>query len=191
MEQVSLFPLNTVLFPGARLPLRIFEQRYLELIKTCLRQDREFVIVLISKGREVGIAPEIFSVGTRARIVDWNQLEDGILGVTVEGRDRVKIDGAGGAVGEVLQAKIEPLEDATPLEVAQDAELVSLLQKLQQHPLVQAQGLTIDYENLTSVVWALSSLLPFNNTEKQFLLELDDAQQRYQSLHKMLRALDG
>lgn len=191
MEQVSLFPLNTVLFPGARLPLRIFEQRYLELVKTSLRQDCDFVIVLISKGHEVGVAPEVFSVGTRARIVDWNQLEDGILGITVEGGARVRVAGAGGAVGEVLQARVEPMEDSAPLETMEDAELVFLLQKLQQHPLVQAQGLVIDYENLTSVVWGLSSLLPFSNTEKQLLLELDDAQQRYQTLHKMLQALDG
>ena len=71
MEQVPLFPLNTVLFPGARLPLRIFEQRYLEMVKNCLKQDQDFVVVLISKGREVGLAPEIFSVGTSAAIVDW------------------------------------------------------------------------------------------------------------------------
>ena len=73
MQQTPLFPLNTVLFPGTRLSLRIFEQRYLEMIKNCLKNQQDFVVVLISKGREIGVVPEIFSVGTCARIIDWNR----------------------------------------------------------------------------------------------------------------------
>jgi uncharacterized protein len=191
MEHVPLFPLNTVLFPGARLPLKIFEQRYLTLIKDCLKQDAEFVVVLISKGQEVGITPEVFSVGTCARVVDWDQLEGGILSVTVEGRERVQINKASGAMGELLWAEAQPLEDVEQSQQPLDVELVSLLKKLEQHPLVQAKGTAIDYESLTSVMWGLANLLPIDQVQKQHLLELDDSQQRYNALHYMLSELEG
>lgn len=191
MEQVPLFPLSTLLFPGTRLALKIFEQRYLEMIKNCLKHEQNFVVVLISKGQETGIVPEVFSVGTRARIVDWNLLEGGLLGVVVEGGERVSITSAEGALGELLIGKTELLNDSGTLDLASDVEFVTLLKKLEQHPLVQAQGMAIDYHDLNSVMWGLSSLLPFSNAEKQSLLELDDPQVRYQTLQKMLHALEG
>ncbi|MEZ5524519.1 MAG: LON peptidase substrate-binding domain-containing protein [Pseudomonadales bacterium] len=191
MQSAPIFPLNAVLFPGTRLPLKIFEQRYLELVKQCLRQDAEFVVVLISKGQEVGVIPEIFSVGTTARIVDWSQLEGGILGITVEGVERVSIAGAEGAVGEVMQGDVAFFDDQVPLEQTHDDELVGLLRKLEQHPLVQSQGMTVDYDDLVSVMWGLAGLLPIELEKKQQLLEADDAQQRYQLLHRMLQSLEG
>lgn len=186
-----LFPLNTLLFPGTRLALKIFEQRYLEMIKNCLKREQPFVVVLISKGQEVGVTPEIFSVGTRARIVDWNLLDGGLLGVTVEGRERVRIADTEGALGELLVGETAVLEDSGELDLATDVEFVTLLQKLEQHPLVQAQGMAIDYQDLNSVMWGLSSLLPFSNAEKQSLLELEHPQARYQTLQQMLHALEG
>jgi len=191
MQQVPLFPLNAVLFPGARLQLKIFEQRYLTLIKDCLKQDAEFVVVLISKGQEVGVIPEIFSVGTCAHIVDWSQLEGGILGVTVEGRERVQISKASGAMGELLWAEAQPLVETDTNPQPVDDELVSLLKKLEQHPQVQAQGAALDYESLTSVMWGLANLLPIDQIQKQHLLELDDTQQRYNALYHMLSELEG
>jgi uncharacterized protein len=71
---LPLFPLRTVLFPGGLLPLKVFEQRYIEMTKSCLRDTRPFGVCLLTKGEEVarddGIAPEIASVGTLARITD-------------------------------------------------------------------------------------------------------------------------
>ncbi|MEH6358551.1 MAG: LON peptidase substrate-binding domain-containing protein [Pseudomonadales bacterium] len=191
MEHAPLFPLNTLLFPGTRLALKIFEQRYLEMVKDCLKNEKDFVVVLISKGQETGVVPEVFSVGTRARIVDWNLLEGGLLGVVVEGGERVSIASAKGVLGELLIGETEVLDDHGELDQASDAEFETLLQKLEQHPLVQAQGMAIDYHDLNSVMWGLSSLLPFSNTEKQSLLELDDPQVRYQTLQQMLHALEG
>jgi len=191
MQKQPLFPLNTLLFPGTRVALKVFEQRYLEMIKNCLKHEQCFVVVLISKGQEVGLIPEVFSVGTCARIVDWDRLDGGLLGVTVEGSERVRIANTAGTLGEVLIGETEVLEDRGELDLATDAEFVTLLQKLEQHPLVQAQGMNINYQNLNSVMWGLASLLPFSNTEKQSLLELDHPQHRYQTLQKMLHALEG
>ena len=88
--EVPLFPLRTVLFPGGPLPLRIFEQRYLDMISSCLKRDEPFGVVLIRSGSEVGSA-EVYDSGTLARITDWYQGSDGLLGITATGTDRFRI----------------------------------------------------------------------------------------------------
>ena len=79
-----LFPLNTVLFPGGPLPLRIFETRYVDMVRYCMRERSPFGVVLISSGIEVGAtgAAQICTIGTTARIIDFNSLPDGLLGIT-------------------------------------------------------------------------------------------------------------
>src|SRR5215475_14572416 len=82
-----LFPLSTVLFPGGPLPLRIFETRYLDMVRHCMRHRCPFGVTLIRAGSEVGAAAagEICEVGTTARIVDFNSQPDGLLGITCVG----------------------------------------------------------------------------------------------------------
>ena len=82
-------------------------------------------------------------------------------------------------------------QDCGVLELSTDAELIMLLQKLQRHPLVQAQGMAIDYQDLNAVVWALGHLLPLSMVDKQRLLEEHDRQQRYLLLRELLQALDS
>ena len=191
MQTNVLFPLHAVLFPGTRIALRIFEQRYLEMIKDCLKNEQDFIVVLISKGQEVGLTPQVFSVGTRARVVDWNQMPDGLLSVIVEGGERVFISQTSGHLGELLMGETDARQDCGVLELSTDAELIMLLQKLQRHPLVQAQGMAIDYQDLNAVVWALGHLLPLSMVDKQRLLEEHDRQQRYLLLRELLQALDS
>lgn len=88
--QVPLFPLNTVLFPGGPLPLRIFEPRYIDMISDCMKNDSPFGVLLIRDGREVGPATT-YDVGTLARITDWYQGSDGLLGVTAVGEQRFRV----------------------------------------------------------------------------------------------------
>ena len=88
--RVPLFPLSTVLFPGGPLPLRIFEARYLDMIGRCMKDESPFGVVLIREGAEVGQA-ETHDIGTLARIVDWYQGSDGLLGVTAVGEDRFQL----------------------------------------------------------------------------------------------------
>ena len=92
MTEVPLFPLSAVLFPYGRMPLQIFEQRYLDLVRECRRNDSGFGVVWIKSGGEVAhpeaTAPTLAEYGCYARIVDWDQLDSGLLGITVEGSDR-------------------------------------------------------------------------------------------------------
>ena len=88
--QVPLFPLNTVLFPGGPLPLRIFEPRYLDMLSRCMKADAPFGVVLIREGGEVGPATTR-EVGTLATVTDWYKGSDGILGVTAVGTQRFRL----------------------------------------------------------------------------------------------------
>src|SRR5947209_12796334 len=92
---LPLFPLHTVLFPGGILPLRIFEQRYITMVKACLAQESTFGVCLITKGDEVlrgaetaHAAPQFARIGTMARIVEWDMPQLGILHVRTEGLQR-------------------------------------------------------------------------------------------------------
>lgn len=191
MNMLPIFPLDTVLFPGCRLPLQIFEQRYLEMVKTCLKEDTGFAVVLISKGREVGAAPEIVSIGCLARIVDWYQLENGLLGITVEGTARVSIGKAQVQDDSLMMAEVEVLEEQTVADHERLDSLVQLLKTLEQHPAVQHLGLNVDYRDLNSVLGCLCGLLPFSNSEKQYLLELNDMDMRLAAFTKLLKVLEG
>jgi len=90
-RELALFPLNTVLFPGGPLPLRIFETRYLDMVRACMREGRGFGVVLLERGPEAGGTAQFVEVGTEASIVDFTRLEDGLLGITCIGRGRFRV----------------------------------------------------------------------------------------------------
>jgi len=89
---IPLFPLNTVLFPGGPLSLRIFEPRYLDLVRDCTRNGSGFGVCLILQGREAGEPAVPAAVGTFARIVDFYTLSDGLLGIRAEGGERFRVE---------------------------------------------------------------------------------------------------
>ena len=88
--KVPLFPLRTVLYPGGPLPLRIFEPRYLDMVSSCMKSDSPFGVVLIRRGTETGPA-STYDVGTLAKIADWYQGSDGLLGITALGKQRFRL----------------------------------------------------------------------------------------------------
>jgi uncharacterized protein len=90
-ERLPLFPLQTVLFPGGELSLRIFEPRYLDLVRDCLKSGTGFGVVAIKSGREAGTAATPFPIGTYAEIVDWSQGADGFLTLALKGSLRFQI----------------------------------------------------------------------------------------------------
>lgn len=90
-DWLPLFPLGQPLFPGIRLDLQIFEQRYLKLVKACLKEGSQFGICPIEDGSEVGVPAKIYSYGTEVEIVDWTQLDNGLLGITVLGGKRFRV----------------------------------------------------------------------------------------------------
>lgn len=182
--EIPLFPLRTVLFPGGFLPLRIFEQRYLKMVRDCARTDTGFGVCLIREGEEAVSPVKTADVGTYAQIVDWYTLEDGLLGVSATGTLRFMTENAWQEDDGLFRAEVrilpEPPECVVPeaFSVLSDV-LGRFMENLgQQYP-------EFEPENLQDAVWVgyrLSELLPLSGIEKQHLLEMSDPLDRLQSL---------
>lgn len=188
----ALFPLNSVVLPGGRLPLRLFERRYLDMLTHSLRTDEPFVLVLLEHGgRDTRNDAAFHPVGCEVSVVDFSPLENGILGITVEGRSKVSVarswrEADGLNRGDVVHLPEEP-RTTTPLR---HEELTSLLVALCQHPSVAELGLTIDYEDARQVGWRLTELLPLAIEQRQSLLELEDPLERLEVLSRLVEAME-
>ncbi|MBF0137281.1 MAG: LON peptidase substrate-binding domain-containing protein [Magnetococcales bacterium] len=201
---LPLFPLHTVLFPGGVLKLRIFEERYLNLIRQCGRDHTGFVVVLIRKGREVGdTLPVLHDVGTLATIVDFDHLPEGLLGITAQGQRRFRIhavrsrpDGLLLGSGEFLS--MDPWQ-AIPdsfvilkdlLEVLAGTSRESFPKK--NRPDNDAPGMQngqeIISQDAASLAWRLCEHLLVPNPEKQAVLEMHDPLARLEQVGRWLES---
>jgi len=186
--EIPLFPLRTVLFPGGFLPLRIFEQRYLDMVKNCARNDTGFGVCLICEGEEAVTPVKTTETGTLARIVDWYTLEDGLLGVSATGTVRFITDSSWRQDDGLLRARVRILPEppGCPLPEAY-ALLAEVLGRFMEK--VGHQYPDWSEECLQDAVWVgyrLAELLPLAGIEKQHLLELSDPIERLQSLVDVL-----
>lgn len=121
-ETLPIFPLNTVLFPGAPLPLRIFEPRYRQMLEWCLRADRRFGVALIKNGPEVGGTAEPYDVGTVARIENVRDEDGGAIPVFTRGEERFRIISLDRS-GDYLVGDIELLSDKVDAAAGPAADL--------------------------------------------------------------------
>lgn len=193
--ELSLFPLSGVLLPYGRVPLQIFEQRYLDLVRDSMKNDAPFGVVWIRRGTEVaqkGRAPELGDYGTCARIVDWDQLPNGLLGITIEGTERFElIDTStrdnGLVVGEV---ELLPAEAPVPLSEAWQS-LLDVLRSLEGHPHVERMNLRVDYNNAWEVGYTLVQLLPLEESLKYELLGIDTVEGLMSELNIILNQISG
>ncbi len=196
-QQIPLFPLRVVMFPRGRLNLQIFERRYIDLVTHCMRTSSGFGICLLKEGEEViqeGTNQTIHRTGTYSNIIDWDQLENGLLGITVEGSAKFSIEDCWQSDSGVLQGNVQFNEtdnvdrETIPLDDQYTA-LADLLQNLESHPLVEQKKLIIDYNNLWDLGWRLSELIPIEIEQKQQLLEIDDPWERIQSIEQLVSDL--
>lgn len=175
-RELPLFPLRTVLFPGGTLHLRIFEQRYLELVSDCARRDSTFGVCLILAGREAGAPAVPVRVGTEARIVDFYSLPEGLLGIACRGEGRfrvqaVKVRANGLLIGEVEVIAGEPRRSVPP-----ELSLLAVLLERMIERLGTAFGpvMKADLNDAGWVGMRLAELLPLELEERQELLECVD-----------------
>lgn len=184
---IATFPLSIVLFPEGPLPLRIFETRYVDMVRRCMRGDQRFGVVLIREGSEVGPA-ETFDVGTMAKIVDFHQLSDGFLGLSCVGEQRFRILGRSRQSDGLNLADIELLEQEPTLEVpARHARLSDLLRTvLPQLGEVYAR-ITMRTDDAAWVGNRLAEILPIPAAKKQFCLELADPIERLDYLSPLAK----
>jgi Lon protease-like protein len=176
---LPLFPLNAVLFPGGPLKLRIFEPRYVDMIGRCMREGLSFGVAMIVEGVEVGGVARTVDVGTSARIVDFEQLKDGLLGITAIGDQRFRIESMERQADGLNIAQVDwlPAEPALPVP-----EECGYLVQLLQHALpllAPAYDFTpVLYDDASWVGSRLIEILPLPLEEKQRCLEMPDPLQR-------------
>ncbi len=188
----ALFPLNTVIFPGSILPLQIFEQRYLNLIKDCMKQQTGFITVLISEGKEAGATPQIYRTGCYVEIIDWKSLNGGLLGISVQAKYRARLSHSSVRDDGLLLAETTPvkstLDDKSPLPKI-FTPLSDTLKELLEHPFAERYKDKVDFNNTTDICYRLSELLPISNKQKQLLLECDTTEQILDQLALHINAL--
>lgn len=190
---VPIFPLNSVILPGGKVPLQLFEPRYIDMVSRCLKQDQGFVMALLQSGSEAGPGPVRFSdTGTRVRVADFRQLESGLLGITVEGTEKVSIGRSwqqadGLNLGDVQCLPPEPRASLP----GQYAGLADVLRSLSEHPVIRELDMSVDYSDARHIGWRLTELLPLDRACKQELAELQDPLERLARLETLLHTLEN
>lgn len=188
LVEMPLFPLASVLFPGGQLQLRIFEPRYLDLVRECTRHGTGFGVCLILRGQEVGESAVPAAIGTIARISDFHRDDDGLLGIVAEGgarfrvaRSRVRSDGL--LRGDVEVWPDEP-EQQVPVEFALlQTILERLIETMAPH---WRHAPRSAYDDASWLGFRLAELLPLDVGEQQRMLELNDPLQRLAELRDIL-----
>ena len=187
MMTISLFPLNTVLFPGGQLPLKIFEARYQDLVSECLRTGKPFGICLISSGKEVGGSAECYEIGTLAKIIDWGKREDGLLEIIVEGGQRFRLLDKRERANYLAEGEVQLLDDDDDEELPVRYQLLSdLLREIAEKFELSYQREHEKYDNAVWVGYRLSEVLPLGSEERQELLEIDNVINRLQHIQNAI-----
>lgn len=183
---LPLFPLSTVLFPGGRMPLKIFEQRYLDLAKACLADNATFGLCGIREGSETGEPAIPHEVGTEARIVEWDMPQPGIFHVVVEGLERYVARNWEVKSSGLLIADVEAVSVEAPCDIPGELRLCAEVLK---HLLTdnQIEPPQPHYDDAVWVGYRLSELLPFRLKVKQDLLEMNDSVTRLSIIDQFLR----
>lgn len=176
-SSVPLFPLSAHILPGGRMALRIFEPRYIRMVKeSCANQTPICICMYNSKG-DKDKNEHIFPLGTMVEIVDFERLEDGLLGITVEGKSLVTIDNItiehdGLRRGDAMPALERLFDDQ---QINQHEKLADrLMEVIENYPEIRLLYPEPRFEDLDWVVCRWLELLPIRAEEKQKLLMSDD-----------------
>lgn len=190
MNDLPLFPLGTVLFPGGLLPLRLFEQRYLEMAKACLRDSAPFGVCLIREGSEVGAPALPEPVGCTARIVQWDMQQLGVLQIVAQGLARFRIVERRLQQDGLARATVEPLPIEADADVpARLAACRRLLERVVAERGEDSFAMPLRFDSCAWVGARLAEILPLPGPVKQRLLELDGLP-RLEALERLIATQD-
>ena len=185
---LPLFPLNTVIFPGGQLPLRIFEQRYLDMVKQAIAENSPFGICAIREGTESGAPAVPYSVGTLVRVTDWDMPQTGILHIGTQAEERFVIRSTRTEPGGLLVGTVETVSGEAATAVPQELELaVEILRHIIDEYGDAHFPAPHEFGNAVWVGYRLSEVLPLTLSIKQNLLEMNDSVTRLRILTEFLR----
>ena len=193
MDTIALFPLSTVLLPGGRMRLQIFEPRYLDLVSRCLKGEQQgFGVVWLRQGKEVykqetDADNRLSQVGTMARIVDWDSLPNGLLGITIEGDKKFRLVSSFQQPDHLNMAEVEWVAAEPQIALPEQSdELTALLSQLLQHPHLARMELSAEVADVSTLSFLLTQLLPFPEETKFQLLAMSDPVARLQCVTELL-----
>jgi Lon protease-like protein len=187
LADLPIFPLNTVLFPGGLLPLRIFEARYMDMTGDCMKRGAPFGVCLIREGREAGSPAVPEQVGCLAHITDWDMQELGVLQIATQGGQRIRLLERRVATGGLVRATVETIapepDAALPDTFTPCADLLRMI-VADRTDNVFAEPHRFD--DCAWVGYRLCEILPVPLAAKQKLLELTDSRSRLEILLRYL-----
>ena len=191
----ALFPLSVNVLPGAFLPLQIFEPRYIDMISECLANSEGFCIVLFKEDDTQKESEFIahHEIATYVEIVDFNQLDNGLLGITVQGKYKIKIEDMWKQNDELLLGKIKkiPEEDDNLSNEPEYLDLWNMVKEITNHPEIKKLNLDLDLNSSSSVCYILASVLPLRPEEKQTILEFESNRDKLDYLKALIKRLGG
>ena len=186
-SELPLFPLNTVLFPGSRLPLKVFEARYMDMVRNCMRESSAFGVCLIAEGNEVGAPAVPHDVGTSAHIVEWDMAQLGVLHVAARGEQRFRILHRAAQPDGLIRAVVSWLDESPVTAIPEHfADIVPLLRAVVSDAGVDAMPEPHDFDDANWVGYRYAEILPIPPKAKQKLLELEDPLLRLSILREFL-----
>jgi len=183
-REIPIFPLHTVLFPGGVLPLKVFEQRYIEMTKACLRHNSPFGVCLIREGREVGAPALPQTVGCAATIAHWDMPQLGVFHLLARGRGRFRIVETAVAANGLITAAVDALPEEVP--AAADPGCRKVLEVAIEQAGASNFPLPLNLDDAAWVAYRLAEILPIDALKRQALLEMHDAGERSRVLHDLL-----
>lgn len=197
MNTIPLFPLGSALFPDGRLPLQIFEVRYLDMINKCIANGTSFGVVALTSGHEVrkpGMAESFVPVGTLARIKEWSAPVQGLLRISCSGTTRFRITSKEQLKHGLWMAQVEPLESDQSIAVPEELQntvtaLMNLLASLKNHAIPESEIPVAAPFRLDDCGWVAnrwSEMLPMGVEQKQNLLALDNPVLRLELIQDLL-----
>ena len=188
-HNLPIFPLGLVALPGSIQSLQIFEPRYVNMIKSCMSDNHGFIIVL--QNNEIKDF-EISKKGTYVEIIDFNNLPNGLLGITVKSENKVSLKNIyqledGLHIAEI-KPEIDPEVDNQAL-IAEYPEIINILTQLIKHPKINDLPIKVDFNSADSIAYHLAGLIPLSMSQRQSLLEAFDASQRLSILSKYIEKI--
>ncbi len=189
--QIPLFPLNVVLFPEGELKLRIFEPRYIDMVSDCLRNDTGFGVCLIQEDKDMGKSADFFSMGTYAKIIDWSQMEDGLLGIVIKGEKRFRVNSHKSSKNNLRVGEIDWLNDDDNPMPASYQNFSDLLKEIVVRYELPIGNMPDRFDEANWVSERLAELLPFDLSIKQEILEMNSASNRFEYMETLLKKIDS
>ena len=187
-NNLPVFPLGLVALPGTIQNLQIFEPRYINMVKDCMKNNQGFVIVFQKPTDSIDDF-EISKKGSYVEIIDFNNLPNGLLGISVKSINKVYINNLIQLKDGLHIAEINPLVDPEVDDqalLAEFPEITNILNQLVKHPRIVDMPIEVDFNSADSVAYHLAGLIPISWSSKQNLLEAFDASQRLKILSKYI-----